>query len=391
MQVLELGFSMERDVSIMFMLVVALLSSWCAIAMRTCGNCGRYPVPYPLSTGPSCGDQLYKLRCTAGTLWFDALNGSSYMITSITPLTRRIIIRPAGLAAKTCISSDLRSQGIQLNDKLPFSIATSNTVLLLNCKDAMLHLKPPLDCAPTSLCHNYIRDVAAPCMSQPICCTFKISGPQNNHMITVHDGGCQAYQSFVNLNLKAVSLKKWPEPGVEIEWALPKEPIYPKCRPGKPCKKPKKKTAVFAGAAIAGVAVLVTVVVGIIFYKQHQRIRKAQKNLVRERKEMLNSKCSGKSARIFTGKEIAKATNNFCKDNLIGSGGVLGEDRLMDDIDPVLKEGASKLELETMKALGSLAEACLDEKRQNRPSMKEVADEIEYIISITTSGKVSKC
>jgi serine/threonine protein kinase len=68
---------------------------------------------------------------------------------------------------------------------------------------------------------------------------------------------------------------------------------------------------------------------------------------------------------------------------------VIEEDRLMEVIDPVLKEGASKLELETMKALGSLAAACLHDKRQNRPSMKEVADEIEYIISIE-AGKVSK-
>lgn len=43
------------------------------------------------------------------------------------------------------------------------------------------------------------------------------------------------------------------------------------------------------------------------------------------------------------------------------------------------------MELETMKALGSLAAACLDERRQNGPSMKEVADEIEYIINIVTN------
>lgn len=60
-------------------------------------------------------------------------------------------------------------------------------------------------------------------------------------------------------------------------------------------------------------------------------------------------------------------------------------ERLNDAIDPKLKEKAGAMELETMKALGSLAAACLDERRQNRPSMKEVADEIEYIISIVTN------
>lgn len=67
---------------------------------------------------------------------------------------------------------------------------------------------------------------------------------------------------------------------------------------------------------------------------------------------------------------------------------ILDEERLMDVVDPVLKETASNLDLGTMKALGLLAAACLDERRQNRPSMKEVADEIEYIISIAT-GKAS--
>lgn len=61
------------------------------------------------------------------------------------------------------------------------------------------------------------------------------------------------------------------------------------------------------------------------------------------------------------------------------------EERIMDAVDPALKEGASSLQLETMKALGFLAVSCLEERRQNRPSMKEVAEEIEYIISIATA------
>ena len=68
---------------------------------------------------------------------------------------------------------------------------------------------------------------------------------------------------------------------------------------------------------------------------------------------------------------------------------IMDEERLMDFVDPVIKEGDKKLELETIKALGLLAASCLDDKRQDRPSMKEVADEIEYIISITT-GEVSE-
>lgn len=68
---------------------------------------------------------------------------------------------------------------------------------------------------------------------------------------------------------------------------------------------------------------------------------------------------------------------------------ILKEEKLMDAIDSMLKEKASSLELETMKAMGSLATACLDEKRRNRPSMKQVADEIDYIIHILKSGVTS--
>ncbi|XVF08152.1 hypothetical protein REPUB_Repub06bG0201400 [Reevesia pubescens] len=64
---------------------------------------------------------------------------------------------------------------------------------------------------------------------------------------------------------------------------------------------------------------------------------------------------------------------------------ILKEERFMDVIDPSLKQGAGRIELETMKALGFLAESCLNERRQNRPSMKTVAQEIESIIGVVTS------
>ncbi|KAJ8899962.1 hypothetical protein K2173_019667 [Erythroxylum novogranatense] len=638
----------ETASKILILLLSLLSSSWSAIAIRRCGNCGLTPVPYPLSTGPDCGDQLYKIRCTAETLWFDALNGTSYKITSINPLTQRMTIEPAILTANSCISSDFHSQGIQLNQSLPFNITSSNTILLFNCKDAVLQLKPPMDCGATSICHSYIKEKTAACVSAPLCCTFKTEGLHDSYEIKVYDGGCGAYQSFVNLDVKKVTAEQWPAPGVEIGWTLPQEPICKtqmdckellnskcfadriklgqnrcfcdskfrwdsinglcqsvqmmKCSPGEACKKKKKKTALFAGAALAGGAVLLMAVSGVLFYKRHHNSRRAQKNLIKEREEMLNPKHSGKSARIFTGKEITKATNSFSKANLIGTGGfgevfkgiledgtttaikraklgntkgtdqvlnevrilcqvnhrrlvrllgccvelkqpimiyeyipngtlfehlhcnhsgkwtpltwlrrlrivhqtaegltylhsaavppiyhrdvkssnillderlnakvsdfglsklveatenndthiftsaqgtlgyldpeyyrnfqltdksdvysfgvvllevltskkaidfnreeenvnlvvymkkIMDEDRLMEGLDPFLKESSIKLELETMKALGSLASACLDEKRQNRPSMKEVADEIEYIISIVTE-KASK-
>lgn len=60
----------------------------------------------------------------------------------------------------------------------------------------------------------------------------------------------------------------------------------------------------------------------------------------------------------------------------------VAEGRVMEVVDPHLTEGATQFELDTIKALASLAVSCLEEKRQNRPSMKQVTEEIDYIISL---------
>ncbi|MBA0830346.1 hypothetical protein Goarm_014885 [Gossypium armourianum] len=636
---------MEKYVFSMLIFMVVLLSvAGCATALVRCGNCGRIPVPYPLSTGPNCGDQAYKIRCTAGALWFDALKGS-YTIISINPMTQRMVLQPPSLLGNSCISSDISTQGIQLDDNLPFNITSSNTILLLNCTDAMFHLQAPINCTSTSICHYYIKDNAAACMRSPICCVFKTGGSQTAYVVRIHDRGCLAYQSFVNFDTVNPP-KKWPQPGLEIEWALPLEPACKapmdcknlfhskcladpanvgttrclcnkgftwdpvnglcrstKCRPGKRCKKQKKQIVLIGGITAVLGGLSLAIMIGIIVYKQHRRIKKeTQKNLIKEREEMLNARNNGKSARVFTGKEIKKATNNFSVSNLVGSGGfgevfrgilddgtvtaikrakvgntkgtdqvlnevrilcqvnhrclvrllgccvelelplmvyefipngtlfdhlhchisgkyapltwrhrlriahqtaeglaylhsaavppiyhrdvkssnilldekldakisdfglsrlverteggdshiytsaqgtvgyldpeyyrsfqltdksdvysfgvvllelltskkaidfnredenvslvvymknIMNEEKLMDVVDPVIKEGAKKLELETIKALGLLAASCLDDKRQHRPSMKEVADEIEYIISLV-AGEVSE-
>ncbi|KAL4342186.1 hypothetical protein GQ457_08G019790 [Hibiscus cannabinus] len=636
---------MEKPVFSMLIFMVQLISfAGCAAAVVRCGNCGRIPVPYPLSTGPDCGDQAYRIRCTAGALWFDAMKGS-YMIISINPMTQRIVLRPPSLVGDTCISSDINTQGIQLDDNLPFNITGSNSILLLNCTNAMLNLQAPINCTSTSICHNYIKDHAAACMRSPMCCVFKTGGSQTAYVLRIHDGGCLAYQSFVNIDTVNPP-KKWPQPGLEIEWALPQEPVCKmpvdcnnlfhskcladpvnvgttrcfcnkgfkwdpvnglcqsaKCRLGKHCKSRKKQKVLVCGISVALGGISLAIIIGILVYRQRRRIKKGlQKKLIKEREEMLNARNNGKSARVFTGKEITRATANFSAANLIGSGGfgevfkgilddgtitaikraklgntkgtdqvlnevrilcqvnhrclvrllgccveleqplmiyefvpngtlfdhlhrslprkyapltwqhrlriahqtaeglaylhsaavppiyhrdvkssnilldeqlnakvsdfglsrivertegdashihtsaqgtigyldpeyyrsfqltdksdvysfgvvllelltskkaidfnredehvnlvvymknIIDEERLMDVVDPVIKEGAKKLELETIKALGLLAASCLDDKRQHRPSMKEVADEIEYMINITT-GEVSE-
>ncbi|PON59906.1 Wall-associated receptor kinase [Parasponia andersonii] len=375
-----------RTVLILFLFTALSLTCFSrapfSMAARQCENCGRTPVPYPLSTRPGCGEHpLYKIRCAAGALWFDAFNGSAYPITSVNPVTRRLTIRPAGVAPpNACVAADIRSWGIQLERNLSLRVAAGNTIVLLNCTEAAVkRLRPTVDCTANSACHRYARadHLVAPCMKAASCCSFKVEGSnvvEYGLGVRVGEGGeyCSAYQSFAKPVLTTTKgTEKWPEPEMELEWALPTEPICKsevdckellnskclvdplrveqkrcfcdfgfkwdpltglcqfqniKCTDGKGCKIKKKKKskniAVLAGV-VAGIVPLL-ILIGILSYKQHNRLnskKEAKKTLVKERELSLYSKTSGKSARIFTGKEITKATNNFSKANLIGAGG----------------------------------------------------------------------
>ncbi|KAL2548833.1 Wall-associated receptor kinase-like 20 [Forsythia ovata] len=612
---------------LLFAAVVLLTYAVCALALKVCPDCGSTPVPYPLSTAPDCGDQLYKIRCNAGSLFFGSVN-NTYPITSISPSIQRLTISPSPFLGNTCITSDLPFNGLQLNSSAPFNITSSNTIFYLNCSTNALN--SPLDCTSNSLCHVYINGTAGSgCVDAPVCCAFRAGGSTTSYRIRVRDSGCRAYRSFVNLDY-GLPVSRWPAPGVEMQWVLPREPncrgqgdcdSESTCGPdpnstggvnrcfcnsglqwdpvaglcATECKNPdgcgKDRTGLIAGLT-AGVGVaLLAALIGFTFYKRHQRIKREQDQLTREREEILNAG-GGKSAKVFTGKEIKKATNHFSKDLLLGAGGygevyqgiledgtvvavkcaklgntkgtdqvlnevrilcqvnhkslvrLLGccveleqpllvyeyvpngtlfdhlqggnrgllswnlrlsiahataeglaylhfsavppiyhrdvkssnilldeklkakvsdfglsrlahtdlshistcaqgtlgyldpeyyrnyqltdksdvysfgvvllelltsqkaidfnrpsddvnlavyvqrlveEEKIMNAVDPMLKEGASTLELETMKALGFLAVGCLEERRQNRPSMKEVTEEIEYIISIATA------
>lgn len=214
-------------------LIVTLLWRTGFVATTTlCPNCGRAAVPFPLSTGPDCGDQQYKVRCQMAKLWFDALNDSSYEIKLIDPPAQRLVIRPPGLANdESCMAADFRSHGIQLNDSLPFNVSGGNTVVAMNCSSEVLQL--PLNCSTKSLCHDYIRNKAMKaCGKLPICCFYKTGGSVNAYRIRIREERCSAYESFVDLDI-SMPMSKWPEPGVEIQWAAPQEP---RCRSPMDCQ-----------------------------------------------------------------------------------------------------------------------------------------------------------
>ncbi|GMJ03136.1 hypothetical protein like AT3G53840 [Hibiscus trionum] len=337
-----------------------------AMALKLCPNCGRNPVPYPLSTGPHCGDPWYKVRCNQGTLWLDAFNGSSYEISSINPMTQTLVIRPPGFDKNQCMAADFTTQGLQLDENLPFNITSANTVMIMNCSAAVLQEYIALNCSSTSVCHDYIRanpEANANCGALPFCCWYATGGTLHTYRIRVRPERCSAYQSFVNLNMSS-PVSKWPTPGMEIQWLPPREPecklpvdcddlansiCLPdpenaglrrcsckpgfqwdsihgicqdvKCTHGRHCRHQKKKS-ILGGAAIAAGAIIIGLIVTIVIvFKQRKHCeREAEVSITKAHRDLLSSN-SGKLAKFFTIKEIAKATKNFSKDNLLGSGG----------------------------------------------------------------------
>ncbi|XP_068644848.1 wall-associated receptor kinase-like 20 [Aristolochia californica] len=346
-----------------------LLISAAAITVtgRTCPPCGNLSVPYPLSTSATCGDAFYKLRCVSNaTLLLDGLNGSSYQVSAILPVTQRLVVRPSTFVPGACVSSDLPTQGLQLNDTLPFNVTSSNTIMFFNCSDSLL--RSPLNCSEAGLCHKYIDDsvegrACSGDANSSRCCTFRAGGSTTSYWIRIRGpSGCSAYRSFVNLD-PALPVAQWPASGLEIQWQSPREPLCETqgdceagvnatcaadpagpgtsrcfCVPGllwdpfsgtctkqETCRNPEgcdgssNRTPLIAGLT-CGLGVLLLVSVGgFFFYKRQRRIKDAKERLAKEREEILNA--GGKYAKVFTGKEIKKATNGFSRDLLLGSGG----------------------------------------------------------------------
>ncbi|XP_074317289.1 wall-associated receptor kinase-like 20 [Silene latifolia] len=331
----------------MLQLILVLLLTVIENAVSTlhCPNCGKTPVPYPLSTSSTCGDQMYKVRCVGETLWFDALNGSSYVITSISPNTQTLTIRMKGFDLKSCRSMDLKSGGIWLNNTLPFNITDNNTVLKLNCSSRYLSVTA-LDCSSTNPCNAYINVtacVATKCTGLP-CCSLTTGGSKTAYRIDISGkDDCTAQESFVGLD-SSLPISKWPQPGLEIQWEPPREPSCMQmsdcrdignatCLPDAARASQKRcfcnsrfqwdpTTGICIRLSFVASAIILIVLFFVLVHQHQQHIqRAARRKLVKEREDILNSANNGKTAKLFSGKEIKKSTNNFAKENLLGVGG----------------------------------------------------------------------
>ncbi|KAM5560211.1 wall-associated receptor kinase-like 20 [Rosa sericea] len=203
---------------------------------------------------------------------------------------------------------------------------------------------------------------ASACGNLSLCCSsYKTGGSSNAYKIRVRKERCVAYVSFVNLD-STLDVSKWPQPAVEMQWVLPEEPgcklqvdcgglansvCLPdpssakerkclcktgfkwdpingicqniKCKKLRGCKRKKSLAPVIGGSAFAVVAMLIGGSSAFIIKRRGRNVaRSAQFSLTKFREDILNANSStGKSAKNF----ITKATNNFSKDNLLGSGG----------------------------------------------------------------------
>lgn len=86
---------------------------------RSCETCGTNLIPYPLSTGPNCGDPFYySFRCniSSGQVSFETPSGT-YQVISINPDTRKFFIQTKD--AENC-KNGLRGKTLLLSQALPF-------------------------------------------------------------------------------------------------------------------------------------------------------------------------------------------------------------------------------------------------------------------------------
>nr|KYP32585.1 Wall-associated receptor kinase-like 20 [Cajanus cajan] len=358
--------SMARLILLLTPLVLLLSRATHVRSWSPCPPCGNTTVPFPLSTTPSCGDPSYKIRCSSSSsnsLLFDTLN-NSYPILSINAKAQRLVIQPAPFLSNTCVTTDKAHQGIQLNNTLPFNITSSNTIVYLNCTTSLL--QSPLNCSAASACHRYINATASAsaCSHAPLCCTYRTGGSSNSYGIRVRDSGCSAYSSFVNLD-SGLPVNRWPQPGLEIQWLSPREtvcgsqgdcdsatstcgpdassgsgikrcfcnhglvwdPIQGLCAKKITCQNPDgcdhstNTTAIIAGSVCGVGAAVILATIAILLYKRQKRMKEAQARLAKEREGILNASGGGRAAKLFSGRDIKKATNDFSSDRLLGVGG----------------------------------------------------------------------
>ncbi|KAI6670801.1 hypothetical protein NL676_005686 [Syzygium grande] len=289
-------------------------------------------IPYPLSTDPACGDPGYSLRCDPGSqkLYFNALNGSSYLVNRIIASSQRMVVQPSPWIGNSCVTRDvLVGEGLWLNQSLPLQHNFVEYDLFIDCSPRLL--VSPLNCTSSSLCHP------AQCAgSLDPCCTFVAGGMPSAYKIRLHSSGCQAFRSILHLDPHKPP-NQWEE-GLEVQWAPPPEPL---CRSQLDCSRNSKCSRVAPDGPLrclcnkgyfrdrtlgtcsrtkkhAYSTLSIKISTSVICFLC---LTTVAATIPRRKEDMLKSSTCGKSARMFSLKEVKRATSNFSKDRLLGSGG----------------------------------------------------------------------
>lgn len=149
---------------------------------------------------------------------------------------------------ESCISSDFSSQGFNLDKSLPFNLSSRNTILVYNCSSVLL--LSPLNCSSNSLCQaysNFSGSDVLDCRTLPFCCTVEYGGQAYSVSLTAKS--CSLYRSFVDLD-PTLPMDKWPtKAGMELQWALPREPV---CQTQEDCDDGNNATCVTDLASTGG-------------------------------------------------------------------------------------------------------------------------------------------
>ncbi|KAB2630231.1 wall-associated receptor kinase-like 20 [Pyrus ussuriensis x Pyrus communis] len=202
--------------SFVFMVVslVITIKTFHISALGACPKCGNMEVPYPFSTDDTCGDSR--------VLAFQSAEGFGYKVLSIDLAAQKLIIKPPDLVQDDdmCRTTDFSSEGLRLDENLPFNVSTRNTVILLNCSDNLL--RSPLNCSSNSLCRVFedkmLEGRNNACKSR-LCCHYLKDSHMTSHMIRVRVGGCTAYTSVVDIQPQDPA-DKW-NYGIELQWMPP--------------------------------------------------------------------------------------------------------------------------------------------------------------------------
>ncbi|XP_059629509.1 G-type lectin S-receptor-like serine/threonine-protein kinase At4g03230 [Cornus florida] len=102
-------------------LYVRIKASFIRLTTRNCDTCGTNLIPYPLSTGPNCGDSMYfSILCNSSTGQVSSRTPrKTFQVTRIDPDTQKFVIQ-----SKSSEKCEARGSGdeLQLNASLPFRI-----------------------------------------------------------------------------------------------------------------------------------------------------------------------------------------------------------------------------------------------------------------------------